>query len=350
VPLHARYALLLALALVVACSRQPKPAALVHLPFPAVPKPAAQAAPVPKVAPLTAELRAKGLSECDPYDPLGLGPYAPFRKLPFGKILIPQKGGHTPDMGYDVLIHFHGADATRKYLVQTARGMVLVLVDKGLGGGGPYTKALGSKLAFPLLRRSIEKALEQQSGSDQAHIRHLAVSAWSAGTEAIRKILEQEQEGIDAVVILDGLHGAWKQGAPRVQEPDSLDARFIQREIALADRARHGQYLFVLTHSHVDPYTFPSTTATAHLLLRELGLSEHAVDPGGEPFGQTSALDVQGLHVWGYKGKEEMGHCAQLAIMPRIVGEILERAWNTPAMDRNVPMTPHPDWAFRKKH
>ncbi|MBI3204460.1 MAG: hypothetical protein HYZ29_23185 [Myxococcales bacterium] len=77
------------------------------------------------IAPLTPELRAKGFTECNPHDPLGLGPYAPFRPVPFGKILIPKKGGHTPDMGFDVVIHFHGADAVRKYLVQSARSRIV---------------------------------------------------------------------------------------------------------------------------------------------------------------------------------------------------------------------------------
>ncbi len=339
--------LLLALALFAACSRAPKRAALGHLSLPTVPKLAAQKPSAPPIEALTPELRAKGFSECNPHDPLGLGPYAPFRQLPLGQILIPQKGGHTPDMGYDVLIHFHGADAVRKLLVQSARGLVLVLVDKGLGGGGPYTRALGSKLVFPILRRSIEKALKAQSGSEQAHIRHLAVSAWSAGTEAVNLLLAQGQEGIDAVIILDGLHGAWKEGTPHLQEPDSLDPRFIEREIALAKRAERGETIFVLTHSRVDPHVFPSTGATARSLLRELGLEPKTLDAGSAAFAQSSAVDVGGLHVWGFGGREEMGHCAQIFAMPRIVSEILEPAWDTPAMDRSVPSTPHPDWRFK---
>ncbi len=342
-------AFLLCLWLTVACSRAPKVDELRHATFARVPKITVEAKPVLRVEPLTPELRAKGFDECNPHDPLGLGPYSPFGFLPLGRILIPQKGGHTDDMGYDVLVHFNGADAVRKLLVQSARGVVLVLVDKGVGGGRAYSRALGSELVFPALREAIEKALKEHSGSDKAHIRHLAVSSWSAGAVAVDKILLQHQPNIDAVIILDGLHGAWKQGAKHLQTPDSLDARFIPRDIELADRARRGETIFVLTHSSVDPYTFPSTTATAQLLLRELGLQEEKLDPKGDPFGQISHLDVKGLHVWGFHGNEEKAHCAQLFQMPRIVGEILEPAWKTPAMDRSVPPTPHPDWAHRKK-
>ena len=184
---------------------------LAHLGMPAVPTLAPKEKRL-EPAPLTEALRVKGFSECNPYDPLGLGPYALYRPLYMGRMLIPQKGGHTADMGYDVLIHFHGSVAARKHLVQVTRGLVLVLVDKG-NGGGPYAKALQSPMTFPELRRSIQAELVRKSGDARAHIRHLGVSAWSAGEVAIDKLLEQRQPGIDAYVILDGLPVGWKPGA-----------------------------------------------------------------------------------------------------------------------------------------
>lgn len=300
------------------------------------------AATVRRVEPLTEELRAKGFDECNPHDPLGFGPYAPWRRLSLGRILIPQKGGHTPDMGYDVLVHFNGGDAVRKLLVQTAGGVALVLVDKADGRG--YSRALGTPQMFPLLRRSIEKALRAHSKDERAHVRHLAVSAWSAGTAAVTKLLSQDQEGIDAVVILDGLHGAWKFGAKREQKTESLDVRFHDHELAFARRALKGETHFVLTHTAVDPVTFPATGTTAALLLEALKLTPRPIDAGAEPFGQVYAVDEKGLHVWGFRGKNEKAHCAQLALMPRIVTEVLEASWQTPAMDRSVPMTPMQPW------
>jgi hypothetical protein len=337
---------LLAAICVLACARA-KPDARA-LRFLTVPEPRAGAANVRTVAPLTDALRAKGYGECNPPDPVGLGPYAPYARLSLGRILIPQKGGHTPDMGYDVVVHFHGGEAVRKLLVQVARGVVLVLVDKGVGGAG-YARALGSPRAFPQLRRSIEGALVRHSGDPKAHIRRLAVSSWSAGTVAIGKILTQRQTGIDAFVILDGLHGAWKQGARGARDAHALDARFIQREIDLARRARRGQPVFVLTHTRVEPGSYPSTGSTASLLLRELGLKPRPLDPGRDPFGQTTTLDVEGLHVWGFAGKDKLAHCSQLFLMPRIVTELLEPTWQTPPMDRTVVPTPLPDWQRRQR-
>lgn len=329
------------------CGRGGERRSLAHLALPAVPA----IAPKPKrleVAPLTDELRIKGFSECNPYDPLELGPYALYRPLYMGRILIPQKGGHTADMGYDVWVHFHGSEAVRKLLVQVTRGLVLVLVDKG-NGGGPYAKALRSPAIFPELRRSIEAELRHASGDERAHIRHLGVSAWSAGEVAVDKLLEQKQPGIDAFVILDGLPGGWKPGAPHLAELDTLDVAFIQHALDLAKRARTGAPMFFLTHSEVDPVTYPSTTLSARLLLRELGLKETPVDPGSERYGQLSTVDEGALHVWGFRGKDEGAHCSQLMQITRIVGDVIEPAWDTPAMDRSVPPTPLPAWERRRR-
>jgi hypothetical protein len=302
-----------------------------------------------EVAPLTAELRAKGFDECNPHDPLGLGPYAPFVRVPLGRMLIPQKGGHTPDMGYDVLVHFHGADPVRKLLVQVTRGLVLVLVDRGVGGG-PYARAVGSPDAFPILRRAIEDGLRQHTGNKAAHIRHLAVSSWSAGYAAVSKIIEQRQPDIDAVIVLDGLHGQWRYGARHEPDPSALDPNCLKDELALARRAMKGETVFVLTHSRVDPYTYPATSTTAALLLRQLGLRPTPLTAAKtDRFGQTSTVDVEGLHVWGYGGNERLGHCKQLFIMPRIVSELLEPAWDTPAMDRSVPSKPLHPWKRAKR-
>ena len=147
-----------------------------------------------RLEPLTPELRQKGFHECNPHDPLGLGPYAPYERLSLGRALIPQKGGHTSDMGFDVLIHFHGGEAVRKALVQVTRGLTLVMVDLGMGGGG-YSKMLGAPSTFPHLLMSIENALKRKTGDSRAHIRHLALSSWSAGSVAINKIMEQDHTG-----------------------------------------------------------------------------------------------------------------------------------------------------------
>jgi len=303
--------------------------------------------PALTVPELSAVQRSKGLSECMMPDPLGLGPYSPYERVSLGRMLVPQKGGHTSDMGFDVLIHFNGAEAVRKLLVQVAGGIAIVLIDRG--SPGEYSRLFDSRAVYPELQRSIEAGLKRHCGDTRAHVRHLALSSWSAGTVAVTKLLAQKQPGIDAAVVLDGLHSGWALGAPHVPALSSLNPEFIRSAIEFGQSALRGESIFVLTHSEVEPGTYPSTSLTAELLVRELGQKATRVSPGARRFGQVSAVDVRGLHVWGFRGGDELAHCAQIGVLGRAVTEVLEPAWKTPRMDRGVPRQALPSWE-RKRH
>jgi len=290
---------------------------------------------------LTDGMRRRGYSECNPYDFIGLGPYAPYRKLTVGRIAIPQKGGHTADYGYDVVVHFHGQTALRTTLAQVAKGVAFVGIDLG-NGSGPYSDEFASRQTWPMLRDSIESALKVQSGNADAHIRHLALMAWSAGYGAVNEILKQYTSEIDAVVLLDGLHAAWDQRLARGFGPAKVAAGPIQPTVEFARLALAGDKIFVFTHSEIDPMLYPSTSLTARFLLDDLGLSAEPAKPSDDPFGLLSAVDVLGLHVWSYRGNDKPAHCTHLSHVDRAVRDIIEPAWDTPAMDRNVPPTPAP--------
>jgi hypothetical protein len=253
-----------------------------------------------------------------------------------GWIAMPQRGGHTSDFGYDVVVHFHGAPPLRKTLVQIARGVVFVGVDLGIGSG-KYSDAFTLRESFPDFRRTIESALKRLSGESRSHIRHLALSAWSAGYGAINEILKFGDQGIDAVILLDALHAGWKPGSSRDGTVKSVSAAFIAPTIEFARRAMRDEKILVFTHSYVDPVTYPSTALTAKLLLKELGISRQMVDIPDGFLVQDGAVDESGLHVWSYRGHDELTHCAHLSLMARILGEIVEEAWDTPEMDRDVP-------------
>lgn len=286
------------------------------------------------IEPLTPELRARGYHECNPPDPLGLGPYSSYRTIAMGaRMLIPQKGGHTADMGYDVIVHFHGHEPARKMLVQVARGVVYVGLDEGLGSG-PYADAFQAPGTFPRLLHSITAELKDYSGDDRAHIRHLALSAWSAGYGAVNEILKHGRQRIGALVLLDALHAGWKPG--HRHDKDGVSSAYIQPVFDFARRAMHGHGIFIFTHSQVDPVTYPSTTLTADLMLSDLGLQLTPVDSGDDRFGMTGRVDVKGFHLWSYRGANEDAHCAHLEHLAPALA-ILEGAWDTPAMDRDVP-------------
>ncbi|MEZ4371943.1 MAG: hypothetical protein R3B07_14010 [Polyangiaceae bacterium] len=315
---------------------------------PEAPEVASAAPPVqaPKLAhlkpqPLNDELRMKGFHECNPQDPIGLGPYSPYRKLRMGQIAIPQKGGHTDDFGYDVLIHFHGHEPVRKTLVQVAHGITYVGVDRGTGSG-PYTKAFEDPERFPRLLRSIQKNLQAYSKDPRAHIRHLAISAWSAGYGAVNRILKHSADKVDAVVLLDGLHGGWKPGAAHHTKPSDVDPAFIQPIFDYAKRAKEGHGIFYLTHSQVEPEGgYPSVRLTTALLLEQLGLSLEKRDAGDGEFGLLGEVHSGNLHVLSYAGHREYAHCSHISHITEAL-YLLESTWKTPPLDRSVENTPAP--------
>ncbi len=291
-------------------------------------------------APLTEELRRRGYNECNPHDPLGLGPYQPYTKVKFGRLTIPQRGGHSDDYGYDVLVHFHGHDPMRKILAQVSRGMAYVGVDMGLGSG-PYADAFLAKESFAGFRASIERGLKKASGVPSAHIRHLALCAWSAGYGAINEILKHGDDGIDAVVLLDGLHARFDPASPPGRRQRKVLADFIEPTFRFAERAAKGEKIFIFSHSEIDPGSYPSTALTAQALLHRIGVEPVAQQADGL-FTIVSRADRNGLHVWGSKGGDELAHCAHITLIEDVLGEILEPTWHTPLMDRDVPPTPAP--------
>lgn len=291
--------------------------------------------------PLTAALRHKGYHECNPHDPVGLGPYAPYRNLNVGRIAIPQQGGHTPDMGFDVLIHFHGHSAVRKTVAQVARGVAYVGIDKGLGSG-PYASAFQRPDSFEKLLASIESALRAHTRDEGAHVRHVGLSAWSAGYGAVNEILKHGDGRVDAVVLLDGLHAAWNPASgKRDGSLSSLSSHTLTPTFAYAKKAALGEKIFIFTHSQVDPVKYPSTSQTADLLLHDLGFGRQPLGAPDGRFGQTGTVDHAGFHLWSFRGTDELAHCSHIPHIATALA-LLENAWQTPPMDRSVPPTPAP--------
>ncbi len=299
--------------------------------------------------PITAALRAHGYHECNPHDPIGLGPYDPYRNVRVrGRMLIPQSGGHTDDMGFDVLIHFHGHEPIRKTLVQVARGISFVGIDLGIMSG-PYMKAFQTPGTFDTLLQSVESALRDKTGDDRAHIRNLGLSAWSAGYGAVNEILKEGDHGIDAVILLDGLHTGFDPSVPEMPgRKRPLSPANIAPILDFAREAKNGKKLFVFTHSSIDPVTYPSTTRTANLVLEELSLSRTPVPEANVPFPLTGRADYQGFHLWSYEGRDTKAHCQHIRFIGPIVRDILEPRWDTPYMDRDVPYTKAPKLGVAK--
>ena len=275
---------------------------------------------------LTEAQRGNGFWECVLPDP-GWGPYAPMRAMPLGWVVIPKKGGHTDDMGFDVVVHFHGFQSARKAITTSARGVVLAGFDLGNSSGAYSDKV--SPAVYRAIRTNVTAALRAHTKDERAHIRHLALTAWSAGYAAVGRILRGGDEDIDAVVLLDGLHTAYLRKT--ADDPQPLDVASIEPILAFADRAAAGEKIFFFTHSQVGADTYASTTKTANHLLARRKLVATPGPPSTDPYGLVDYVEEKGLYVRGYAGSNEKAHCDQVRFMRDAVRDVLEPAWGTPA-------------------
>jgi hypothetical protein len=278
---------------------------------------------------LTPELRARGYNACYMPD-AGFGGYTHWQRVGMGHMIAPLRGGRTEDGGYDVVIHFHGREAVRRAFVEVARGVVLVGVDLG-STSAPYQRAFERAEAFTELLDRVTQGLALHSGDPRAHVRHLAVSSWSAGQGAVRKIVSQFGSRIDAVVLLDSLHSGYEPGAGhRVADAP------IAGVLDYAGRAANGEAMLFLSHSQIVPPGYPSTTEVADHLLAALN-GTRTPRQGTTPLGATlaSGFDRGGVHLRGYLGGDKSAHCAHVELLAEVVRDYLEPAWGTPAPDDN---------------
>lgn len=273
---------------------------------------------------LTEEQRNAGFNECAMPDP-GKGYFGEPRNLWRGMLYPPAQGGVTDDGGYDVIVHFHGGPSARRALVGRARGLTLAGYDMG-NGSGAYSQPFVSHLLFDDLRAGIEKNLRADSNRPDAHIRRLALSAWSAGYGAVNAILRHGGPGaVDAVILLDGFHSGYVYG----EGGRRVDGQNIAPIVDYARLAAQGQRFFFLTHSRIGTEDYASTTEMSDYLLGQLRIRRVAGVPDDDPLGLTTYAERGGFYLRGFGGTDEHAHCDHL----RHLGDaavMLEERWATP--------------------
>ncbi|WP_434048165.1 MULTISPECIES: hypothetical protein [Sorangium] len=299
----------------------------------ASPAPQAASAPVePSPLPSGGEPERAALDEheaqagCDFADH-GFGAYERWRPLPLGRLLVPPARAIRADGGYDLLVHFHGAEPVRKQLAPRDLGLVIAGVDLGTRSS-EYARALEGG-GWGALLQAIDSEVASAVGVTGARARRLALSSWSAGSGAIGRIIERGSDPIDALILLDSLYGSYMPGQT------SLVQGQLAPYVALAGAAARGAPLFYLTHSETPTSGYASTREAATFLLSELGASPVAVTASGDapPSGAsgpgeagdalrlTRMYDGGSLYVRGYAGAGPGGHCAQLRLLPAILAE-----------------------------
>ncbi len=262
---------------------------------------------------------------CNMADP-GYGIYYPWVKnLDMGRMLMPKRGALTADNGFDVMIHFHGGNAVRKMIADSARGIFVVGIDLGAGSGA-YGRPFSDPDVFKNLLSGIERGVAEYTGKPSAHIRRLGLTGWSAGYGAIRAILRQPSgKRVDAVVLLDGLHSNYDD-----ENPSGLRASQLKPFVQFAKRAANGGKFMFVSHSSIIPPGYASTTETAHYLTDKLGVRVSSSSAKDSPLlSRYEQAQSGGFLMRGYYGEGKDDHCAQIALITGAVAAMEDR-WQTP--------------------
>lgn len=268
----------------------------------------------------------RGGNPCMTPDP-GFGIYDTWSSAPsVGQMIAPHKGGVTKSGGFDLVVHFHGHEAIRKEFVKTAKGIVLVGIDLGIGSGA-YSKAFASPYVFTQLIRSVEAEMAKRSGKKNAHVRKLALSAWSAGYGAIEQILRQPAgKDVDALILLDSLHTGYADEQQGTLKVDQLEP-FVE----FAKRAAAKRTFMYMSHSSIIPPGYASTGEVAAYVVKQLkGKAKKASRQDVLGLDMFERFDRGNFHMRGYTGNDKPDHCAHIGLMADIVRVHLQGAWKTP--------------------
>jgi len=223
-----------------------------------------------------------------------------------GKFIAPRSVPLDDSGGFDLVIHLLGDEPVRRELILS--GQPFVLYSLTLGQNQSYAPLFTGTQFQASIVAGVEQALSKRL-SKPAHVRHLAMSAWSAGFVGIEAALAQPtSKDIDAVILIDGLH------APRNNEP-AFKAQ-LKPFVDFAALAARGERALFVTHSSIDPPDFASTTECAHYLISTLGGKP-------EPVRREDAFGLElvefyrngEFQVRGYAGNDRADHCAQLAVL-----------------------------------
>jgi hypothetical protein len=240
--------------------------------------------------------------------------FKPWSALAKGRLTLPLAGALDASGGFELVLHFHGDELARRELALS--GQKFVLYGLTLDPSENYAALFAGTKFLSHLLREIEETVAKASGKP-AHVRKFGVSAWSAGYMAALSIVAQpEAKDLDAVMLIDGLHG------PRGHLERPL-APFVD----FARRAETGERLMIITHSSIDPPDFASTTEASHYVLSALGVRPEAVRREDRYGLELVEYFSQGdFHVRGFAGNDKADHCAQVTLL-RDAYAALGRRW-----------------------
>lgn len=240
----------------------------------------------------------------------------PWQKLVKGRLTLPREGALDASGRFDLIIHLLGDELARRELAESRQHFVLYSLTLNVGEN--YAALFSGTGFYGQIVHQVEEALGNGRGTP-ARVRHVALSAWSAGYMGVLAALAQPAaKGVDAVILIDGMHG------PR----DAL-AHQLAPFIEYARLASTGERFMLVTHSSIDPPDFASTTESAHLLISTLGARPQRVQRKDRYGLELVEYFTRGdFHVRGYAGNDKADHCAQVTLL-RDAYRALGRRWKS---------------------
>jgi hypothetical protein len=210
------------------------------------------------------------------------------------------------DDRFDLLVHFHGVPQNQAENVDEAKlPAVVVSVNEGVASDA-YAKAFAAPEALTRVVRLAEQEVAKRAPN--AHVGRIALSAWSAGGAAVGKVLTQDADRIDAVIIADGLFSYWAN-----ESKTEVAKAPLKPFTDFARKAADDQKLFLLTHTAI-PTDYPNVEACANTILDELAIPRTAAPAPKQPSGgnPTTAADRGSFHVRAFDGQGKAEHIEQL--------------------------------------
>lgn len=244
-----------------------------------------------------------------------------------GHLVVPE--GFWSDHGeYDLLIHFHGAPSTVKRAFQRSRINAVFFVMNLGNGPEIYEDRFRSPEAFPNLISSIQQVVLELGIVEEPTLGRVALSSWSAGYGAVRKILSQSEwaDDVDSVLMADGPH------APLLDKADrTIDVPSMAPYVRFAQAAARGDRFMSIAHSAVRTSAYASTAETAEFLSRALGLEvAHGEFETPSELALTSIGGRGAFYLRGYAGGDEEAHAEHLKQIDGTLWWELRERWSSP--------------------
>jgi hypothetical protein len=229
-------------------------------------------------------------------------------QLSTGTLFIParlQKAKRLP-----LFVHFHGAAWIPELAAARSGRYAVISVQSGTGSS-TYAQQFSDRDRFgAMLREATEKT--------GVTFGPISLTAWSAGHGAIREILSVPEyyNGVQKVLLLDGLHTGYVNGKPGPLE-SALEPDHLEIFLKFAKDAVAGRKTMVITHSEIFPGTFASTTETADWLISQLGLKRRAVlRLGPSKTQQLSEVRAGKFLLMGFAGNSAPDHVDEFHSLP----------------------------------